>query len=57
MNNLRNYNDGRKAALMRLNSAGTDYEYICGGVLIDETTVVTGEKKNWFLKPVSVLDA
>lgn len=30
---------------MQLNDRGSDYEYICGGAIIDEETIVTGKQK------------
>lgn len=37
----------RKVALMKLQKDGSSkYKYFCGGVLVDDETVVTGENKN-----------
>lgn len=40
----------RKAALTKLNKIGTDYEYFCGGVLIDDETILTGTKQDFSLE-------
>lgn len=35
----------RKAALLKLKSDGIESDYICGGVLINKETIITGEQK------------